>query len=820
MDVRLRVPGCISHYLCGLEVNAGREVEIGAIVFEPGASLVGWVEAGRGHRLSPAVRVEIAPQANPESAPSAPPSRWTALRSTAVVTERGFFHFQGVAPGTYRLIATQPDGPPSRPFVVSVVQASEVMLERPLILDTWANVEVQVIPAQSPEGEPWRLELRDVDVGRSVFETVARTIADEGGRARLERLTPGEFTLRVSGSRGEAVHSAPLVVEPGEGFFEVRLGLVEVKGSVTLGKKPLAATVWFGGQQGSVRVKAIADEKGKFVTFLPRSGEWIVEVIGEGVGVRRRFQAVDVGGPGARARTVDLVIPATWIRGEVVQENGARATGALVTVTGHGGFEHTVQLRAEGGEFEVWGLDPGPVMIRAQEREADSDWVPRVLRDDGEPAEVRLHLRRKTTLAGRVVTAGRPVPGAALAAWSASAPAAVPDAFARTGPDGLFELRVPASAREVMVTVEAAGLARRMLRLPAASAETPIEVPVTVGGATLVVQFERPPEPKDPIFSGYLVVHNGVVEDYCGLEAWARRHGAAVDGSARVAILALEDGTYTLCRGGVGEYAALAAGIVLPDRCRSVFLPPGGEVVVSPPWDATRSGGGTTRSDQRVFPPPETHQFDALQGGDPQTVGGVGEADVMGGWGNGPFLAEVLAALGLDDGGAHRVGGHRIAADQESPVGPGVRPGEVVRSGGVELGGEHDQNVEAGLSLDVGQMPDGSQRLAGVGVVGPRVGDEHDVVLDQRAQPGPVVGAQGAHVDEGSGGGKHRVLEHRPVGHGDALGLHAGVRKAHPDRRLEPRRGGQVFPLVALHPDGVGGCNKALPGGKGVLFVQ
>lgn len=583
LDVRLRVPGCISHYLWGLEVNAGREVEIGVIVFEPGASLVGWVEAGRGHRLSPAVRVEIAPQADPEGALSAPPSRWTALRSTAVVTERGFFHFQGVAPGTYRLIATQPDGPPSRPFVVSVAEASEVMLERPLILNTWANVEVQVIPAQSPEGEPWSLELRDVDVGRSVFETLARTTADEGGRARLERLTPGEYTLRVSGSRGEVVHSAPLVVEPGEGFSEVRLGLVEVKGSVTLGKKPLAATVWFGGQQGSVRVKAIADEKGKFVTFLPRPGEWIVEVIGEGVGVRRRFQAVDVGGPGARARTVDLVIPATWIRGEVVQESGARATGALVTVTGHGGFEHTVQLRAEGGEFEVWGLDPGPVMIRAQEREADSDWVPRVLRDDGEPAAVRLQLRRKTALSGRVVTAGRPVPGAALAAWSASAPAAVPDAMARTGPDGMFELRVPASAREVMVTVEAAGFARRMLRLPTASAETPIEIPLTVGGATLVVRFERPPEPKDPIFSGYLVVHNGVVEDYFGLEVWARRHGAAVDGSARVVIPALEDGTYTLCRGGVGEYAALAAGVVLPDRCRSVFLPLGGEATLAMP---------------------------------------------------------------------------------------------------------------------------------------------------------------------------------------------------------------------------------------------
>ena len=583
MDVRLRLPGCISHYAWGVEVKAGAEVEMGTLLFEPGASLVGWVEAGRGHRLSPGVRVEIAPQADPESAPAASPSRWTALRSTATVNERGFFHFQGVAPGTYRLIATQPDGPPSRPFAVTVVEGSEVTLERPLLLDTWASVELQLVPARSPEGEPWRLELRDVDLGRGVFETVARTIVDEGGRARFERLTPGEFTLRVSGSSSETVHSAPLVVEPGDGFHEVRLGLVEVRGSVTLGKEPLAATVWFGGQQGSVRVKATADEKGKFVTFLPRPGEWIVEVIGEGVGVRRRFQAVDVGGGTSRPRTVDLVIPATWIRGEVVQENGARATGALVTVTGQGGFEQTVQLRAEGGEFEVWGLDPGPVMIRAQERDADSDWVSRVLRDDGSPVEVRLSLRRKTTLAGRLVTAGRPVPGAALVAWSTSAPAVIPDAMAMSGVDGGFELRLPAAATEVMLTVEAAGFARRLLRLPVQGKGEAIELPVIPGGGTLVVQFARPPELQDPIFSGYLVVHNGAVEDYYGLEVWARRHGAAVDGAARVTIPALEDGSYTLCRGGAGEYAALVAGSVLPDRCRSVFLPPGGEATLAMP---------------------------------------------------------------------------------------------------------------------------------------------------------------------------------------------------------------------------------------------
>jgi len=583
MDVRLRLPGCVSHYLWAVEVKAGSEVNVGGLTFEPGASLVGWVEAGRGHRLSPSTRVETVPHGDPEVAGGSPSGRWSALRSTVPVSERGFFHFQGVAPGTYRLVATQPDGPPSRPVVVTAVTASEVTLERPLLLDRWASLELQVSPPLSPEGEPWRLELRDVDVGRGVFEIVARTIADEGGRARLERLTPGEFTLKISGRSGEAVHSAPLVVEPGDGFAEVRLNLFEVTGAVRLGKKPLAATVWFGGQQGSVRVKAVADEGGQFKAILPRGGEWIVEVIGEGVGVRRRFQAVDVGSSAGKRRSLELVIPATLLRGEVVQEGGARATGALVTVTGQGGFEHTVQLRAEGGEFEVWGLDPGAVMVRAQEREADSDWVSGVLRDDGSPMEVRLVLRRKTTLAGRVVTVGRPVPGAALAAWSASAPAAVPDAMARTGPEGTFELRVPASARQVMVTVEAAGFARRMLRLPAAPAGDLVEIPLAPGGGTLVVEFARPPELKDPIFSGVLVVHNGVVEDYYGLESWARRHGAAVDGTARVAVPALEDGTYTLCRGGVGEFAALAAGAVLPDRCRSVFLPPGGEVVVSLP---------------------------------------------------------------------------------------------------------------------------------------------------------------------------------------------------------------------------------------------
>ncbi len=115
--------------------------------------------------------------------------------------------------------------------------------------------------------------------------------------------------------------------------------------------------------------------------------------------------------------------------------------------------------------------------------------------------------------------------------------------MAMSGVDGTFELRLPAAAAEVMLTVEAAGFARRLLRLPVQGKEEAVELPVIPGGGTLVVQFARPPQLQDPIFSGYLVVHNGAVEDYYGLEVWARRHGAAVDGAARVAIPALADGS-------------------------------------------------------------------------------------------------------------------------------------------------------------------------------------------------------------------------------------------------------------------------------------
>jgi protocatechuate 3,4-dioxygenase beta subunit len=575
LDLRVRIPGFVSHYVWGATVQKNKDLDLGSIVFEPGASLVGRVEAGRGQTLGETARVEIQPGGPPAYEPAKQQSRLSALVLSTPVDQRGFFHFKGIAPGPYRLQAKQSGGPPSQPLIVNVVADSEVTIERALVLESWADLEILITPALSPDGEPWRAELSDVDLQRSVSETIARTVCDGSGVARFPHITPGTYVVKAKAGDGSTWFAGRVEAIPGQSLANIQVDVVEVRGRLLLGERPLTGTVWFGGARGSVRIKVPTDSKGRFQAALPHAGKWPVDVVGEDIEVKRSFGSVEVGSSGQR-RELELVIPDTCISGEVVKEDGSSAEQAVVTVMGDKGLEQTVQAPVHEGRFEVRGLEAGTVTVRAEQAAADSDWVTVFLKQGGDPVKVRLTLRKKTLLSGRVVASGRPVPGARLVAWSAASFGGLPDATTRTGVDGSFELRIPGRAAEEMLAVEAAGFSRRAMRV-AVQAERPIDVPVSQVGGTLIVSFAEPPTYTDPMFSGYVVLHAGVVEDYFGLEIWGRRHDGDPEGADQFEIHALEEGEYTICRAAPSEYPVLAAGRTLADRCSSATVPPGGQ---------------------------------------------------------------------------------------------------------------------------------------------------------------------------------------------------------------------------------------------------
>ncbi|MEW6336449.1 MAG: carboxypeptidase-like regulatory domain-containing protein [Acidobacteriota bacterium] len=578
LDLRVRVPGFVSHYFWGADVPRRGDLDVGILRFQAGASLVGWVEADSGRLLEAGTRVEMRPGGRLTPLQNQRDSGVQAVRHSTDVDERGFFHFRGVAPGTYRLQANESGGPPSRPIVVTVVANSEITLERPLLLEPWAELEILVTPALPPDGNPWRVELADIDVQRSVSETIARHVCDSSGTVAFARLTPGEYVLKAKAGDGNTWYVGRVDAIPGRSVLGVQVNLFDLSGRLLLGDRPLTGKVWFGGAHGSVRIKVSTDAKGRFHAWLPRGGKWPVEVIGESARVKRSFGSVDLGSS-SRKTGLELVVPDTCIVGEVLDEDGSLVPEGMVTVVGDKGLEQTVQVPLADGRFEIWGLDPGSVTVRAEQRDADSDWLSVPLKQGDDPARVKLTLRRKALVNGRVVAGGRPVPGARLVAWSAASYGGLPDGMTETGVDGSFSLRLPSRNVEEMLAVEAAGFSRRALRVPA-KAQAALEIPVSQEGGVLVASFAEPPRYTDPMFSGYVVLHAGVVEDYFGLEIWARRHGREPQGAAEFEIPALEPGEYAICKATPSEFPLLAAGGVPRDRCAVATVTAGGRALV------------------------------------------------------------------------------------------------------------------------------------------------------------------------------------------------------------------------------------------------
>jgi len=84
------------------------------------------------------------------------------------------------------------------------------------------------------------------------------------------------------------------------------------------------------------------------------------------------------------------------------------------------------------------------------------------------------------------------------------------------------------------------------------------------------------------------------------------------------------------------------------------------------------------------------------------------------GTGGSSCRAELLPPFGHDQPQADRIHGHRVAADDQAFVVPHVAAAEVVGPASVELGSQGAEDVQPGLSLDLGR----SRETQGGAIVG------------------------------------------------------------------------------------------------------
>lgn len=548
LDLRLRAEEWLSHYRWGLEVARGREVDLGTLKLEPGASVVGWVaiEGSAADLSKVEVTLEPAGLASPLASETKPQNQ--LMRQHATANDRGFFYFNGVEPGAYGVTARlEPYGPATEQ--VQVLESREAEIRAPLLLAPAEVLTVQIEPPQDPYGDGWRAVLVRTDEGSRRGERVGEKRLELDGFLRWEGLPRGQYLLSILGfdSRPWALARVELGVEP----MPLTLELVplQIKGRVKLGDQPIEAEIWFGGRYGGVQAHFVSDEHGQFEGILPRPGEWKVEIESKADDLLVSLGKVSVRPrEGQSIAEVTLELPNTKVKLKVLDEQG-RPTRGRVNVSS-GDLELAPDLLQkevdDRGTAEIRGLAPGTYFFLAKASDGRESRVQEVrLLEDLEPPAVELRLRRLRRLEVKVVSGGAPVPGARVFIYPLDAPYGE-SGIELTEPSGVALVPMPPEARQVQAMVFAPGLSFHLARYTLLE-EGPLVMELRREVGTLRL---RASIPKDQAKSVATLRHLGALLSWQSLGAInpeVTKSGVLFD---QAVIPNAEPGLYSLCPGG------------------------------------------------------------------------------------------------------------------------------------------------------------------------------------------------------------------------------------------------------------------------------
>lgn len=563
LDLRLRVAGFVSLYLWDLMLRPGENHDLGDLPLTPGASVVLWVEDADGQPPSVPVTATLRPaETIPRSRRATGVDR-LALRGKA--DERGFLHFEGVPAGAYRL-QVEAEGFATSTRRLQVVEGREVRLPEPLVLAPPTRLELTVVPPRDPYGSPW--EVRWWSLEDEAASPWLRT--DDEGLWRSEPLAPGRYMVRLESGRGRyrwTWWTDTVEVAPGGTRKEIRLPVIQVVGTVLLGKEPLEAIVRFGNPHGGRTLSIDADPEGVFIGYLPEEGEWPVSVYTEPTGWRTLPPVEVEVEEGDRYAELELVLPDTTLPGEVVDVQGEPLPG--VRVTGFHAderFDIGDSVSDDEGRFLLRGVTPGRVMISALGAGGASGGAMVTVPEEGSTEPVRLVLQKFERFQGRVTSPAGPVPGAQIITFPRGMGLFIMEqGRIFTGPNGRFETRLPAGATTVDVAVLAPGWAARLLRIPAPWPEEMV-LEVWPGGGTIALAFFGEVQA--------FLRHDGAELPFVSLDHWGRPGGGEVDGGIWH-LPDMEPGTWELC---VRAEAAETG-----PACSRGFLPPGGVLELTTP---------------------------------------------------------------------------------------------------------------------------------------------------------------------------------------------------------------------------------------------
>lgn len=547
LDLALKAQGFVTRYRWGVDA-AAKPGDIGVIDLVPGAVLTGYVSAERGVRWDKAV-VRATPLRAAPAFEGTDGARSGLATLSAPVNARGFFHFDGIAPGDYTLEASAGTRRSVR-HAVRVIETAEAELREPLVLEEPHDLAVSVHPSRDPYNRRWIVELeRRTDVAMRV-ETERQESLSAEGRGTLQSIPAGQYTLVVRSEGGETWAQRELTV-PDVTAVEITLPRTFLRGLLTLDGKPLQAALELHHRGGAVAAHSAAD--GRFALFFPEKDVERIERVrirSDEPRVDRTLDNVPIDRDDEGNASVRVELPPTYLAGVVVDAQGKPVSGAIVRVESP--QERGQEVPAgEDGTFEIHALAPGTLRLRAYAAKAISNAIQLEVAENGRTNDVRLVVRPTLRLTGRVLSASGPLPGAAVYGFPQPG-GAIASPIATTGPDGRYDIALPPETTDVDIFVSAPSFATQFFRQRLAGTNE-LDLRVTQSSGTLVVETAD--------IRQTLVHHRGAV---VGLSLFAY-HGGIGEGAA-LRIPSIEPGSYLICNG--------------PARCETVTVVPHGQVRV------------------------------------------------------------------------------------------------------------------------------------------------------------------------------------------------------------------------------------------------
>jgi hypothetical protein len=571
-NLRIKAEGWSPNFSWDLPLQSGRPLRIGSVLLRRGATILGEVTTVDGPASPEATLVELLPF--DATIPESDSIGRRARAERAKLNAQGFFVFEDVSPGLYRIRAHQPGYSEAGFGPLEVVAGGDTRLIQPIVLSPPVRLVVQIEPVHTQLGGVWTVEVS----GEAEAERSSQPVkgqADDEGRWASPELVPGAYLVEVFDERGNRFAWRDSVEIVGvDAFLAIDLDLVRVKGRVSMGDDPVSGEIWFGGETGTERVRATSDEEGEFEIVLPRAGAWVVDVVARDSGIRFRGHEVEV----TEGDELQIDLPATEIAGEVLDGNGRPVPGAMVRMVLLGSDSALISAETGAdGDFSVRGVREGAYWIHAESGVKSSSTVLVEVAEGLPSTSLRLVVEERRSYTGRVLSGHGGVAGAVVVGLPTSG-AGPPEApvEAVTGPDGRFQLSLPATATDGQIVVLPPGFAPTVVRFRDGG---PGEIHVApAAGAVRLSGFSDLSAGEVPL----LLIDQEPVDPHL-LQRWAAMNGIQHDGGDGWLLPSMPAGVYGLCVVSFDEAILIVTGRAHPTRCARGVLQPGGDLALHTP---------------------------------------------------------------------------------------------------------------------------------------------------------------------------------------------------------------------------------------------